>query len=470
MGTAYNTNVVTDGLRGCWDAGNRKSYPTTGTTWYDVVGGANGTLMNEDDDALNFNSFKGGYFELDGTDGRVDCGDNLICTWSEVSICLWASATDISSGSMGMVSRGHGVVFEFSMSMDTAQKCLSCLVDGGWLLSDAGSLNSYFGKWTHYAMRWITGTDNFRLYINGEVVKTGTQSIVNIGSSGKQNLCIGDRGLVNNKEFNGDIGPVYIYDRALSDAEIKQNYEATKFRFEPRIPKEGLMGYWDAGDPQCFDGSMVNQYAAGTWNLIDLCSGTVGEFDNGNPLPNFSLDNGGYWTFDGTDDGIWAGKGVADSMYEQYSNANGITGIMWMNLASDGLNVFFWKDDMFQFRYDSSSKLNMRSGNASSWSTSADLKSAADLLTTDGSEWACVVALANKSNDAREIWLNGERVANDTGSGMVWGTDNATMGVAGGWGSDTLDGKVGMALLYSRALSAAEIKDFYNKTKARFGH
>jgi len=44
------------------------------------------------------------------------------------------------------------------------------------------------------------------------------------------------------------------------------------------------------------------------------------------------------------------------------------------------------------------------------------------------------------------------------------------MGVAGGWGSDTLDGKVGMALLYSRALSAAEIKDFYNKTKARFGH
>ena len=162
--------------------------------------------------------------------------------------------------------------------------------------------------------------------------------------------------------------------------------------------------------------------------------------------------------------------GAVDDMYLQYSNANGITGIMWMNLASDGLNVFFWKNDMFQFRYDGSYKLNMRSGNATSWSDSADLKSAADLLTTDGSAWACVAASANKSNDAREIWLNGVRVANDTGSGMRWGTDNERMGVAGGWGSDTLHGKVGMALLYSRALSAAEMKDFYNKTKGRFGH
>ena len=226
---AGSNNIVTDGLRGCWDAGNRRSYPGTGTTWYDVVGGANGTLMNEDDDALNFNSFKGGYFELDGTDGRVDCGDNLICTWSEVSICLWASATDISSGSMGMVSRGHGVVFEFSMSMDTAQKCLSCLVDGGWLLSDAGSLNSYFGKWTHYAMRWVTGSGNWRLYINGEVIVTSGKFDSTMASA-NHDLFLAGRPTT--QALNGGMGPVYIYNRALSDAEIKELYYMQKSRFE----------------------------------------------------------------------------------------------------------------------------------------------------------------------------------------------------------------------------------------------
>ena len=82
MGLVHHPNVVTDGLRGCWDAGNRRSYPGAGTTWTDPVGGIKGTLENEDDDALSFNSFKGGYFEFDGTDGRVDCGDNLIVGWS----------------------------------------------------------------------------------------------------------------------------------------------------------------------------------------------------------------------------------------------------------------------------------------------------------------------------------------------------------------------------------------------------
>ena len=46
MGTSYNTNIVTDGLVGCWDAGNRRSYPGAGATWTDLAGGNNGTLTN----------------------------------------------------------------------------------------------------------------------------------------------------------------------------------------------------------------------------------------------------------------------------------------------------------------------------------------------------------------------------------------------------------------------------------------
>ena len=453
---AGSNNIVTDGLRGCWDAGNRRSYPGTGTTWYDVVGGANGTLMNEDDDALNFNSFKGGYFELDGTDGRVDCGDNLICTWSEVSICLWASATDISSGSMGMVSRGHGVVFEFSMSMDTAQKCLSCLVDGGWLLSDAGSLNSYFGKWTHYAMRWITGTDNFRLYINGEVVKTGTQSIVNIGSSGKQNLCIGDRGLVNNKEFNGDIGPVYIYDRALSDAEIKQNYEATKSRFEPRIAKSGLVGNGDAGDPASYPGGTT---------LKDTANGTAATFSNMDGS-NFNSANGGYWEFDGTNEYIQCST---DSILQPQSFS--VEAWVYDNQTEGYLPIVAW-----------AGAASPTAGWPAVWTSYLnqgpmiymDQWGGADFRYFDATAASVVgwhhVMFTYTYDDITTgaFYVDGvSQSVSSTYDDTKASTDTCRIGLSRGY---YYKGSMGLVRIYDRSLSAAEILDNYKKTKGRFGH
>ena len=484
--TAGSNNIVTDGLVACWDAGNRRSYPGAGTTWTDVVGGNEGTLENMD--TGGFDSQKGGVIEFDGTDEYVDTGSNQILPdgRNPFTISLWlkpeSGGDDWNSLYMfkqddnpdGTDERSFQVQWLTRAGYSSSFYCgVRGLTSWGPAENIGADREDWYDKWccvtvTYNGEGTKSGHANYRLYIND--VNYALGDLNTQGGVENRNRLGVNHGSSPISEFKGDMANLSVWNRALSVAEIKQNYKVLKPRFEPRIPKEGLMGYWDAGDPQCFAGNMVNQYAASTWNLIDLCSGTIGEFDNGNPLPNFSLDNGGYWTFDGTDDGIWAGMGAPNDMYLQYSNANGITGIEWVNLASDGTNVFFWKNDMFQFRYDGSNKLNMRSGNATSWSDSADLKSAADLLTTDGSAWACVAASANKSNDAREIWLNGVRVANDTGSGMRWGTDNERMGVAGGWGSDTLHGKVGMALLYSRALSAAEIKDFYNKTKARFGH
>ena len=466
---AGSNNIVTDGLIFCADPANKRCYSGSGDTCTDLAGGVTGDFVNDTSLSSDWN----GVFDFDGTDDYIDFGSPAALQNQVGTVIGWGRWDETNTDQGGLVSYlyAHGSLAHGWNLLNHGTYQIGRSLAGSHYDYWTGSSSYKFDKdeWVMASFSFAGNSNPVITYRNDVAINTDSSQGTTVTYTGAKVL-IGRTDVSAYREWRGQIGPVYIYNRVLTQDEITQMYEAMKPRFTPRIPKEGLMGYWDAGDPQCFDGSMVNQYSPGTWNLIDLCSGTVGEFDNGNPLPNFSLDNGGYWTFDGTDDGIWAGKGVADSMYEQYSNVNGITGIMWMNLASDGLNVFFWKDDMFQFRYDSSSKLNMRTGNGSSWSTSADLKSAADLLTTDGSAWACVAASANKSNDAREIWLNGERVANDTGSGMVWGTDNATMGVAGGWGSDTLDGKVGMALLYSRALSAAEIKDFYNKTKARFGH
>ena len=237
MGTAYNTNVVTDGLRGCWDTGNRKSYPTTGTVLTDLAGGVNGTLTNEDDDALNFNSSKGGYFEFDGTDGRVDCGDNLIVGWSGLpnearsglSVCVWALVENSGDNYPKLVSRAHAGCFDFAIGRQS-DNYLFCYVNSGYINTPTDSMNDYYGKWTHYAMRWKRGTGDFRLYINGELEATGSRNYDTINDTGKYNLSFADRP-AGGRALNGGMGPVYIYDRALSDDEIKQNYNATKGRF-----------------------------------------------------------------------------------------------------------------------------------------------------------------------------------------------------------------------------------------------
>ena len=46
MSVKSSVGVVTDGLVFYVDAGNGNSYPGSGTTWSDLVGGNDGTLTN----------------------------------------------------------------------------------------------------------------------------------------------------------------------------------------------------------------------------------------------------------------------------------------------------------------------------------------------------------------------------------------------------------------------------------------
>ena len=46
MGIGYNTSVVRDGLVLYLDAANSKSYPGSGTTWFDLTGNNNNAILN----------------------------------------------------------------------------------------------------------------------------------------------------------------------------------------------------------------------------------------------------------------------------------------------------------------------------------------------------------------------------------------------------------------------------------------
>lgn len=71
MGIDYNPRIVTDGLVLALDAGNPKSYPGSGTAWYDLSGNNFHASLKNSPTFVSFGNNK--YFDLNGTDHYGAC-------------------------------------------------------------------------------------------------------------------------------------------------------------------------------------------------------------------------------------------------------------------------------------------------------------------------------------------------------------------------------------------------------------
>jgi hypothetical protein len=81
------------------------------------------------------------------------------------------------------------------------------------------------GEFFHVVGVWGSGYK--KLYLNGSEVASGTNTGTNTGSTTRY---IGGRGT--NFPFNGKIPLARVYTAALTAAEVKQNYNAYKNRFD----------------------------------------------------------------------------------------------------------------------------------------------------------------------------------------------------------------------------------------------
>ena len=74
MSYSNGPTIVTDGLVLALDAGDRNSYPGSGTTWNDLAGSNNLTLYN----SPSFSSNNGGHFLFDGANDYMTIQLSLI--------------------------------------------------------------------------------------------------------------------------------------------------------------------------------------------------------------------------------------------------------------------------------------------------------------------------------------------------------------------------------------------------------
>ena len=101
----------------------------------------------------------------------------------------------------------------------------------------AGSYNAAYGHtsvqpntWYNYVVTYITGTNrNFSVYINGNLATTTTPASASWVPDG-QNTGYGSYSSPGGT-MSGSYGPLLVYNRNLTQAEISQNYNAVKTRF-----------------------------------------------------------------------------------------------------------------------------------------------------------------------------------------------------------------------------------------------
>ncbi len=213
MGIAYNTSIVSDGLVFALDAANPRCYSGSGITVNSLVGGIGCTLVN----GVGFGTSNSGSFIFDGTNDYIDTQTSFIPT--RYTVFAWFMLHTQSANRFQIIyESGYAQIFLSSQSISFWYKNSSPY----WLPYD---INLSFNTW--YQVCVVNDSNLKSVYLNGNFGSSVSDSsnyqpndTVQIGSN---------QGTI---EFlNGKIGQFSTYNRALSAAEIKQNYNATKKRY-----------------------------------------------------------------------------------------------------------------------------------------------------------------------------------------------------------------------------------------------
>jgi len=225
MAVGYNPRIVTDGLVLALDAGNTKSYPGSGTTWSDLSGnGNNGSLEN----GVGYNGSNGGSLSFDGTNDEVFVNNSSSINFSgtqQYTALVWAYPLLGGTTWHGLISKGNSQ--QYALTINSPNAYLHYETNQGGISALNSSASSVVANtWQFFGMRF-DGT-NKTIWKNANIIATQSATTLNSTSNTEQ-LRIGEGN--NGEQFRGNIAQVSIYNRALTAAEIQQNFNALKSRF-----------------------------------------------------------------------------------------------------------------------------------------------------------------------------------------------------------------------------------------------
>ena len=211
---ASSASIVTDGLILYLDAGDPSSYPGTGTDWYDQSGNSNdGTLVN----GVSYDINDGGSLVFDGINDYIRTTVGL---GSLYSLELSFKIAQFTSGDMRLMGAYTGNTNQFGCGWSTTT--FRMWLAGQWMNTTFNSIINEF-----YTICITHESNDTKLYVNGEI-----SDIISGRSSYFSNIGFGNPFVLQyGSYFQGNIYQSKIYNRALQQYEIQQNYNALRDRF-----------------------------------------------------------------------------------------------------------------------------------------------------------------------------------------------------------------------------------------------
>ncbi len=420
MGLGHSPSIIPDGLVFYFDPINTRSYAGTGLTGFNLI---DTSIVGSFTGGAVFDLANKGSVYFDGSNDYINIPDATALNPTTITISCWVKFATFTNNA--------------NVTVTSASRLLT---------------NKYYFLTATY-----DGT-TLKLY------RDGIQDVNTTASSGAiaayaTPLQIGRWGTQGSQYFNGNIASVHIYNRALSAAEILQNYNVTKKRFSPEenIVKDGLVLNIDAGNNLSYPGTGITAL-----NIAGV--GATGVLING---VGFGVSSGGSFIFDGTNDYIDCGTDSITNFATTTMSAE----IMFQTTGATNRPHLIGRGTngavgQFVLILETTTPPKMRFylDTGSGWTAAATGNT-----TIQNNQWYHAVGVYNGSNVF--IYVNGVLDVSSAFSGTLRSvpSDSVTVGFFTGSSAHYLTGKIPFARLYNKALSSTEILQNYNALKGRYG-
>ena len=224
MSAYAGPEIVEDGLVLYLDAANERSYPGSGTTWYDLsVINNNGTIYN----GTEYTSNDNGTWLFDGVNDYISIAEPAIpLSPNKFTLCVWVKPENQYSRFITPFSNGIDQFIAYNNTAQTIDVTVTERSDVNNRRRAGTNYSVPVGIWSFFCL----SIDNLsiKMYVNGSLTREYTETIDIAGwSSGWR---IGQRGN-GTGWFLGEISLFSIYSRILNDIEVFKFFNATRSRF-----------------------------------------------------------------------------------------------------------------------------------------------------------------------------------------------------------------------------------------------
>lgn len=212
--------IVNSGLVCCFDPGNSRSYPGSGTTITDLsVSKIFGTLTN----GPTYSTANKGILVFDGVnDHVVSASPGSYADYTFVFFCVWNSATTydrlfgLSNFGTYTILSPSNVGFHYNPVGGSPPS-----------VTLSSNVNVGYANWCHIAVTVNSSGNLVTIYING-VAANSTSTMPSQNFAGNFFLGSQNESVV---VANCNIGTFLLYNRALTASEVQQNFNAHRGRY-----------------------------------------------------------------------------------------------------------------------------------------------------------------------------------------------------------------------------------------------